>query len=439
MSCIKHHSKTLIWFVALLLSVMVAGCGSGGGGGDSGAGAGAGAGSGTGTSAGAGIQITGQELVPGAPNAIPPGTAAPGATGGTGAGSSGPTVISSNPTNGATNVAVSTAGPGNVVIPRTVSATFSEAMNPATIASPASSFTVKETISGNSVTGTVSMNAANTVATFQPNAVLASNRQFTAIVSTAATSTVGTALASIYGWSFTTGSQTGQAPIDLGSAANFLVLAGTSIDNVSSAFNPTRVNGQLGIAPGGPANTTGFTDSTPAGTGIIATGGIQFGPVVRQAKNDLLAALGEANARSSHQVPVDNSDLATFVVNGGSPGIYPPGLYTSLSTLNLSSGNMTLDAQGDPDAVWVFKAASDLVVADTRRVLLRNGARASHVFWSLGSSAILGDQVSFKGNIMAGTSNTLGAATAVGTTLEGRVLSVSGLQMFSSTLNAPAP
>lgn len=425
MSCIKRHAKTLNWFLALLLSVIVASCGSGGGD------------AGTGTVAG--IQATGQELVPGAPGAIPPGTAPPGATGGTGAGSSGPTVISSNPSNGAINVAVSTVGPGNVVLPRTVSATFSEAMNPATIASPASSFTVKETLSGNRVTGNVSMNAANTVATFQPNAVLASNTQFTAIVSTAATSPVGKALVSIYGWSFTTGSQTGQAPINLGSAASFLVLAGTSIDNVSSAFNPTRVNGQLGIDPGSSANVTGFTDSTPAGTGIVATGGIQSGPTVRQAKNDLLTALGEANARTSHQVQVDTSDLASVVVNGGNPGIYPPGLYTSVSTLNLSSGNMTLDAQGDPDAVWVFKAASDLAVADTRRVLLRNGARASHVFWSLGSSATLGDQVSFKGNIMAGSSNTLGAASAVGTTLEGRLLSVSGLQLFSSTLNAAAP
>ncbi len=312
-------------------------------------------------------------------------------------------------------------------------------MNPATIVSPAVSFTVKETISGISVAGSVSLDAANTVATFTPNAVLASNMQFTVIISTAATSTAGTALVNIYGWSFTTGAQIGQAPINLGTAASFMVLGGTSIDNVSSAANPTRVNGQLGIDPGSASNVTGFTDSTPAGTGIISTGGIQFGPVVSQAKNDLLAALNEANARTGNQIAVGTNDLATFMVNGGSPGVYPPGLYSSGTTLALSSGNMTLDAKGDPDAVWVFKAGSSLTVSDTRQLILLNGAKAKNVFWSLGSSASIGDQVSFKGNILAGTSNTIGTATANGTTVEGRVFSISGLHLFSTTINAPAP
>lgn len=417
MNNFERHSKTLLWFLALLLAFIVNGCGSGGG------------------DSGDGIQIINQNSVPGAPGAIPPGTVPIGTTGTT----SGPTVSSSNPTNGATNVAVSTVGPGNVLIPRTISATFSEAMNPATIVSPALSFTVKETASGNSVAGNVSMDAANTIATFTPNAVLASHMQFTAIISTEATNAAGTALVSSYGWSFTTGAQSGQAPIALGTAASFVVLGGTSIANDSSASNPTRVNGQLGIDPGSITNVTGFADSTPAGTGIISTGGIQFGPVVRQAKNDLLAALNEAKARTSNQVPVGSTDLASIMVNGGSPGVYPPGLYSSVSTLALNSGNMTLDAKGDPDAVWVFKAASSLTVDDTRQILLLNGAKASNVFWSLGSSAIIGDQVSFKGTILASTSNTIGTATANGTTVEGRVLSVSGLHLYSTTINAPAP
>jgi hypothetical protein len=428
MNNFERHSKTLLWFMALLLAFILNGCGSGGGG-----------------DSGNGIQTISQNSVPGAPGAISPGTVPPVTaststvpTGITGT-ASGPSVSSSNPTNGATNVAVSTVGPGNVLIPRTISATFSEAMNPATIVSPALSFTVKETASGNSVAGNVRMNAANTIATFTPDAVLASNMQFTAIITTAATNTAGTALVSSYGWSFTTGGQIGQAPINLGTAASFMVLGGTSIDNVSIASNPTRVNGQLGIDPGSTTNVTGFTDSSPVGTGIISTGGIQFGPVVRQAKNDLLAALLEANARTSNQVPVGTNDLGSIMVNGGSPGVYPPGLYSSVSALALNSGNMTLDAKGDPDAVWVFKAASSLTVDDTRQILLLNGAKASNVFWSLGSSANIGDQVSFKGNILASTSNTIGTATANGTTVEGRVLSVSGLHLYSTTINAPAP
>ncbi|WP_198674882.1 ice-binding family protein [Rhodoferax ferrireducens] len=462
----------LRWFIVLLLAFIVLGCGSGGGGENVN-----------------GIQAVNPAVVPGAPGAIPPGTTPSGTalagttssgtalsgsssgtgssgTGLTGTGSAGtipsgsgssgttpsgtapsgttgtgngPTVLSSNPTNGAINVAVSTIGSGNVVIPRTISATFSEAMNPASIVSPAVSFTVKETASGSSVAGSVSMNATNTIATFAPHAVLASNRQFTAIVTTAASNPAGTALVSNYGWSFTTGTQIGQAPINLGTAANFMVLGGTSIANSSAASNPTRVNGQLGIDPGSATNVTGFSDSTPSGTGIILTGGIQFGPIIRQAKNDLSAALAEANARTNNQISVGSNDLASTMVNGGSPGVYPPGLYASVSTLILNAGNMTLDAKGDPDAIWVFKAGSHLIVGDTRQILLLNGAKAANVFWTLGSSATLGDQVGFKGNILAGTSNTLGTTSALGTTVEGRMLSVSGLNMYAATVNAPAP
>ncbi|MEO6353991.1 MAG: ice-binding family protein [Burkholderiaceae bacterium] len=429
-----RYPKSLLWFMALLLTFILTGCGGGGGSG----------------SKDSGIQVINQDSAPGAPGTILPGTvpsgtagtggtggpSGTGGTGGTSGAASGPSVISSNPTNGATNVAVSIVGPGNVLSPRTVSATFSQAMNPATVFS---AFTVKETISGIGVAGSVSMNAANTIATFTPSAVLASNRQFTAIVTTAATNPAGTALVSGYGWAFTTGAQSGQALINLGTAASFLVLGGNSIDNVSTASNPTRVNGQLGINPGTAAAVTGFTDSPPpGGTGIISTGGIQFGTaVVSQAKTDFNAALSEANTRTLNQVAVGSSDLSSFMVSGGSPGIYPPGLYTSVSSLGLIAGNMTLDAKGDPDAVWVFKAGSSLTVGDIRKIVLINGAKAGNVFWSLGSSSSIGDGVSFKGNILAHSSIDIG--TTNGSTVDGRVLFVTKLRLFSSTVNAPAP
>lgn len=100
---------------------------------------------------------------------------------------------------------------------------------------------------------------------------------------------------------------------------------------------------------------------------------------------------------------------------------------------------MTLDAQGDPDAVWVFKTASSLTVGDTRQMRLLNGARAKNVFWAVGSSALIGDRASFKGNILAGSSCTVGTAAASGTAVEGRVLSISQLQLNYASINAPAP
>ena len=351
-------------------------------------------------------------------------------------------MLSTNPANGATHVAVSTVGPGNVVTPRTVSAVFSEAMNPASIVSPALTFTLKERLSGNNVAGTVTMNAAGTVATLTPAAVLASNTQFIATITNAATSVAGIALAYRVEWSFTTGSHVGQAPVDLATAASFLVLAGTSIDNISSQANPTRINGQLGIWPGLASSVHGFTESTPAGTGIILTGGIQTGDIVRQAQNDLLAAKNDAGTRSSFQVAVGTQDLSQLAFDGGAPGVYPPGLYVSGSSLALITGNMVLDARGDPDAVWIFRAGSSLTVADSRKLFLINGARAANVFWDLGSSATVGDQVDFKGSIMSATSNTVGTgtATSTGTAVEGRVLAHSTSVVLNfTTVNAPAP
>jgi hypothetical protein len=397
------------WLVAWLLVLFVAGCGGGGG------------------DTGSGILIFSTDSAPGAPGTQLPGTGT----------TSGPSVPSASPGNGATQVPVSTVQANNALLPRTISATFSEAMNPASLVSPALALTLKETISGVAVAGHVSLNAANTVATFTPAAPLAPNTQFTAILTTAATTAAGTALSKGYGWSFTTGTQIGQSPLNLGTAANFLVLGGTQIANTSTGALPTRVNGQLGIDPGTPSSVTGFTDSTPTGTGLILTGGIQSGPLVTQATTDFLAARNEAATRSSQQVVMGSSELALFTVNGGSPGVYPPGLYTSASTLTLTSGNMTLDAGGDPEAVWVFKAGSSLTVGDTRQMLLLNGAQASRVFWALGSSALIGDLVNFKGTLLAGSSCTLGTAAASGTRLEGRVLSLAGLDLNYASIHAP--
>lgn len=432
--------------MALFWVISVAGCGSGGGG-DS--------------SAAAPVPVLTSSTPARTPGTLAPGESQPGTTGGTGTtgstgttggtggtGSgtvSGPTVLSSNPTDGASNVAVSMVDSNNLLVPRTINATFSEAMNPVTINSPAVTFTVKNRSSGNNVAGTVSLNAANTLATFTPSANLASNTLFTATITQAATNPAGTPLVGIYEWSFSTGTREGQAPINLRTATSFLVLGGTSIANFSDASNPSRVNGQLGINPGTAVNVSGFTDSTPSGTGIISTGGIQSGAVVIQAKTDLATALGEAKARTLNEVLVGTGDLSIFVVNGGVPGVYPPGLYASSTSLALGVGNITLDAQGDPDAVWVFKAGSNLNVGNTRKIVLKNGAKARNVFWTLESSAFLGDGVDFKGNILAGTSNAIGSAAALGaaaitgSTVEGRVLSVSGLTLYATTINQPAP
>ena len=75
----------------------------------------------------------------------------------------------------------------------------------------------------------------------------------------------------------------------------------------------------------------------------------------------------------------------------------PPGLYKSTSSLAISSGDLTLDAQGDANAVFIFQMASTLTTTSGRAVVLIGGAQASNVFWQVGSSATLGTTSVFKG------------------------------------------
>src|SRR5258705_8127679 len=182
----------------------------------------------------------------------------------------------------------------------------------------------------------------------------------------------------------------GLAPgaVNLLSAADFAILAGSTVTNTG----PTQVTGaggtaaNLGVSPG--SAVTGF----PPGT---VNGMILFGanPSVAQAKLDLTTAYNDAAGRTA-PAPVS---LAGNI--GGQT--LAPGLYKSTSTLEISSGDLTLDAGGDANAVFIFQIASTLVTTSGRQVILSGGAKAANIFWQVGSSATLGTTSGFKGTILA--------------------------------------
>jgi uncharacterized protein (TIGR03437 family) len=99
-----------------------------------------------------------------------------------------------------------------------------------------------------------------------------------------------------------------------------------------------------------------------------------------------------------------------------------PGLYKSTSSLAISSGNLTLDAQGNANAVWIFQIASTLTTTSGLQVILANGANAANIFWQVGSSATIGTTCVFKGNILAAVSISM----LTGSTLTGRALAIGG-------------
>ena len=113
-----------------------------------------------------------------------------------------------------------------------------------------------------------------------------------------------------------------------------------------------------------------------------------------------------------------------------------PGLYKSTSSLEISSGDLTLDALGDANAVFIFQMASTLTTTVGRQVILSGGARAANVFWQVGSSATLGTGSVFKGNILALASITV----TTGATVEGRLLArIAAVTLDSNIIGLAIP
>ncbi|MFC4589165.1 ice-binding family protein [Sphaerisporangium corydalis] len=190
------------------------------------------------------------------------------------------------------------------------------------------------------------------------------------------------------------------APVALGTAANFAVLAGTTVTNTG----PTAVTGDLGVSPG--SAVTGFPPGVVTGTIHAADA------TAAQAQTDLTAAYTDAASRTP----------ATTVPTQLGGTTLTPGVYNSAAGTFQITGNLTLDAQGDPNAVFIFQTASTLVTASASTVTLAGGAQACNVFWQVGSSATLGTGSTFAGNILALTSITV----TTGVTVNGRTLARNG-------------
>jgi hypothetical protein len=200
--------------------------------------------------------------------------------------------------------------------------------------------------------------------------------------------------------------------VSLGTAANFAVLAGSTVTNTG----PTTITGDLGLSPG--SAVTGFPPGQLIGTMHVADG------AALKAKEDLAAAYDDAAARpTTATVPVEL---------GGTTKT--PGVYESPAGTFGITGTLTLDAQGDPNAVFIFKAASTLITASASSVNLVNGARSANVFWKIGSSATLGTYSILRGNVMALASITV----TTGVTVDGRTLArTAAVTLDTDTITRP--
>ena len=380
----------------------------------------------------------------------------------TAAGFTGPTVISTDPLNLETGV------PQNKLI----SAVFSSVMDPATITAPGT-FTLMQGVTV--ITGSVSY--LGLTATFTPGSNLAPNTTYTATISTNAKDLGGNALASNFIWSFTTltpagftitasagahgtitpsgfvsvnpganqtftiaptstayhiadvlvdGSSIGAVPsftftnvsashtisatfgvgpalVPLLSAGNFAVLAGAAVSNTGVS---THIYGDVGSFP------------TPTINGLLAGNvtGILYviaDPLVGTAKTDLTAAYNDAQGRSLNAISLPGQIGGLTLA---------PGLYVNSTTSGISgtgpNGILTLDAGGDANAVWIFKVGSTFITDAGTSIVLAGGAQWQNIYWSVGTSATLGTNSVFYGNILADQAITL----TTGARLNGRAL-----------------
>ncbi len=325
-----------------------------------------------------------------------------------------PVVISTDPINNATGVALN----------KTITASFSTAMDALTI--NAANFELKQ--GTNVIAGSVSY--AGTTASFVPTASLNPNLIYTATIKTGAKNMAGTPLANDHVWNFSTFPPSGPQTVTLGTVARFGIIAGVGVSNNAgfSVINDLDV----GISPGVRSSVTGFPPATIVNGAIYAsddTAPPGTAAMLVQAKNDLTAAYLFAEGATTPAPATVAGDL------GGQT--LAPGIYKSMSTLLIQNGDLTLDAQGDVNAVWIFQIASGFTTVGGAggNVILTGGAQAKNIFWQTGSSATIGDFTSFKGNILALTSITMNS----GATTVGRMLCRNGSVVMTNanTINKP--
>ena len=205
-----------------------------------------------------------------------------------------------------------------------------------------------------------------------------------------------------------------ESGVPLGSTSTFAILAASTVTNTGASV----VTGDIGVSPG--TTVTGF----PPG---VLNGPFHMGdPAAAQAQLDLTAAYDDAAGRTAGAVAVAGN-------LGGQT--LTPGLYKSTASLEISSGDLTLDAQGDPNGVFLFEMASTLITTTGRQVILAGGAQATNIYWQVGSSATLGTSSVFKGNILALASIT--AASGAG--VDGRLLArTGGVSLDGNVVTVPA-
>jgi hypothetical protein len=345
-----------------------------------------------------------------------------GAGGGGGAGGSGgaaiaPTVTSTTPLDGASNVPINASA----------SVLFDEAMDCASLT--ATTFTL--TYEAAAVPGTVI--CAGAMATFWPAAHLAAGGAYTATITTAAKGLGGANLAARHAWSFTTGALVAPGvPVDLGTAGAYVILAKAAISTVPTS----AITGDLGCSPAAASFITGFSPLAKVASGVYATSSQVTGKVyaadyavptplnLTTAIGDMQLAFTDAAGRAPDTTELGAGNIGGLTLDAG---VYRWGTALQIPT------DVTLT--GSATDVWIFQIAQDLVVSDAAQVDLTGGAVAKNVFWQVAGLVSVGTTAHLEGVVLTQTAVTLGTGASV----TGRLLAQTAVSLESNLIVQPAP
>ncbi|PIS44933.1 MAG: hypothetical protein COT22_07945 [Ignavibacteria bacterium CG08_land_8_20_14_0_20_37_9] len=215
-----------------------------------------------------------------------------------------------------------------------------------------------------------------------------------------------------------------QATVNLRSTGGFAILAGSLVSNVPTS----SITGDIGLSPAARSFITGFGLTEVTGTlyaaDDVSPAGISA--MLTAAKGDLTTAYNDAAGRTSTDIVLLSGNIGGLTLT--------PGLYKSSGSLEISSGDLTFDAKGITNAVFIIQIASTLNTTSGRQIILSGGAKASNIFWQVGTSTTLGTTSVFKGTIMADQSISLNTGARV----EGRLLArIAAVNLAGNTVVKP--
>jgi hypothetical protein len=340
-----------------------------------------------------------------------------------------PTVSSVTPVSGATSVSLNT----------NINATFSKPMDPISI-TPLTFTLATSGVTPVPVSGTVTYSGNTATATLQPTSNLASSTAYTATITTGATDMQTNPVASSYSWNFTTGTAVaaGPAPVNLGTAGNYAILAETLV----STSTGTAITGDVGISPAAATYIQGFSltldpsgcFSTPTPTSLVTgklyaadynTNGCPTPANLTTAIGDMMSAYTDAAGRT---LP-DHTELGAGNISGLTlaPGLYKWGTGVLIYT------DVTLN--GGANDVWIFQISGKLTQANGTHVYLTGGALAKNIFWQVSDVVTIGTTALMQGVILAQTN----ISVQTGATVNGRLLAQTAVTLDANAVNQPAP